>query len=136
MSKVRTGICFLRSFPGFVPLFPLRASFFLSAFSRRSTVDGLTDSSSFLTSGVMRNGVSKNPICCRMKGASIFPHRYEKNAHIFRSTTTHSPEYFGFLPPPFRRLGAPALSLTVSPCNLTVAVFPQLARVCRRYFRL
>jgi len=88
----RTGIWFFRRFPGFVPLLPFSASLFLSARNTRSIVAGLTESGSFFTSGLMRNGPSRNRICSRMKGASIFPHRYQKNAQMARRATANSPE--------------------------------------------
>jgi hypothetical protein len=39
-----------------------------------------------------------------MKGTNIFPHRYEKNAHIARRSVTKLHEYLGFLPLPLHRL--------------------------------
>jgi hypothetical protein len=98
-------------------------------------VDGLTESSSFLSSSVMQNGFSKKLICSRMNGASIFPHLYEKNAHTFRREITKSPEYFGFLPPPFFLLRW-VLSFIAFPSKYALAVFPQFAKICVAYFLL
>jgi hypothetical protein len=48
----RIGMCFLRSFPGFVPLMPLNISFFRSSFKDRSMAAGLIVSSFALMSGI------------------------------------------------------------------------------------
>jgi len=62
--------------------FLVRASRFLSAHRARSMVAELAAISSFLTSPLMPKGSSRNLMFSRISGTSIFPHRYQKNAHM------------------------------------------------------
>ena len=57
-----------------------------SFFSRRSMVAGLIPASFAAIPGVMPKAGhdAMQAICCRSKGASIFPHLYRKNAQTLR----------------------------------------------------